>query len=404
VDPLGKVNVGSGPNDGTGDPLRDAFVKINEAFDVLNAAFDAANGIAVLGTDRRVAPSRSSKPVALSIAAGVDYDTFTDNDDRFIAGGASANAPPTASAVMLEVRTFGAGTLQVATERSAEALRFWRIKAGTSGAWSAWQRTVALDSTGRLPSSQAPIVYASAIAPGTNPDSVTTPGTYYVNADGAALWPLQIAGTLTVEAAEGGNQQVSQTFTTRTGTGGVQRRFVRVRFSGAWGQWQEIARLDDVIPLAQKGSAGGVATLGETGAVPASQLSQAVLATARGAAGGVAALDATSKIPVAQMPADYSALSAAVLGRGQSLQNMLASRAAGVSYTNTTGRPIIAYIRGDVTSAYGNLAANVGGAFCGMSTYPSVGAAIGLTLLVPAGATYLCAASGATISSWFEYR
>lgn len=119
-------------------------------------------------------------------------------------------------------------------------------------------------------------------------------------------------------------------------------------------------------------------------------------------------------VDAAQLASDYAVLNAAIqtlngqmaqaFGVGQTLQNVLANRAWGATYTNSTGRPILALIRGDLTTSNGNIAANVNGAFCGQSTHPTSGAAVGLTLVIPAGATYVCAASGATLSSWLEYR
>jgi hypothetical protein len=75
-----------------------------------------------------------------------------------------------------------------------------------------------------------------------------------VNSDAAATaalnWPEQLAGTLNVEQAITGNAQVTQTYTTRNGTGGVSRTYKRVRFGtggGTWGTWQQLARFDDAM-------------------------------------------------------------------------------------------------------------------------------------------------------------
>lgn len=62
------------------------------------------------------------------------------------------------------------------------------------------------------------------------------------------------------------------------------------------------------IPATQKGQAGGVATLDDSGKVPASQLPSMdyVPNSQKGAAGGVATLDSSGKVPSAQLPSmDY---------------------------------------------------------------------------------------------------
>lgn len=62
------------------------------------------------------------------------------------------------------------------------------------------------------------------------------------------------------------------------------------------------------IPATQKGQAGGVATLDDSGKVPASQLPSMdyVPNSQKGAAGGVATLDSSGKVPSAQLPGmDY---------------------------------------------------------------------------------------------------
>jgi len=474
VDSLVKINIGAAPNDGTGDPARDAFAKHNKNMDSIANALGAALGIATLGSDGRQVPGQIPNAQLLPTTTH-DLNTYTASGPFYQGAVAAAtlgnNYPVAGVTGFLEVLTFGTATLQQFSTRTSPYQIFWRIKTGASS-WSAWKETVdtttafsfqgsmpasppqdlntytqrgqwqvgssavaaaganfpiaqsgnllvysggypggavangctqvylaansnrmfwrslvssnwsvwreaadvagtvassllgvlngvaTLDGNGRL---VQPHAFSGVLNAGTDANTAVFPGFYYVNSDAQATaalnWPVVLAGTLQVEAAGAGNLQITQTYTTRNGTGGVIRRFVRVRFgaAGTWGLWQEIARQADITTMT-----GQITTL--TG-----QMAQ-------------------------------------TLGVGQTMQNVLASRASGVSYTNSTGRPIIAFVRADVTAASGNLAANVGGAFAGMSTYPTIGAAIGLTLSVPAGATYLCAASGATISSWVEYR
>lgn len=61
----------------------------------------------------------------------------------------------------------------------------------------------------------------------------------------------------------------------------------------------------DYIPTSQKGTAGGVASLGSDGKVPSGQLPSLdyIPTSQKAAANGVASLDANKKVPVAQIPA-----------------------------------------------------------------------------------------------------
>ncbi|CAB3850664.1 pyocin knob domain-containing protein [Achromobacter animicus] len=141
-----------------------------------------------------------------------------------------------------------------------------------SGVWSAWEEVVrssllgaangvgSLDASGRQPVTQAP--YSAILPAGTDANSLAAPGVWHINSDAQATaalnWPVVLAGTLNVEAVASGNAQVTQVYTTRNGTGGVIRRFVRVRFGasgGTWGTWQEIARAADLATVSTAVSA-----------------------------------------------------------------------------------------------------------------------------------------------------
>lgn len=134
----------------------------------------------------------------------------------------------------------------------------------SGGVWSPWVTLIdssvvgvasgvgSLDGNGRSPVAQFPM--SLSLTAGTDANTVTAPGVYYTNSDAQATavlnWPEQLAGTLNVEAAVSGNSQITQTYTTRNGTGGVSRTYKRVRFgggAGVWGMWQQQARYDDAM-------------------------------------------------------------------------------------------------------------------------------------------------------------
>lgn len=131
--------------------------------------------------------------------------------------------------------------------------------------WTAWSKVMdesligaangaaSLGADGRIPRVQLPVMTALPIVAGTDANTVVDPGSYYINSDAdatAALnWPELRAGTLVVERAGAGNLQVTQTYTTRGGSGGISRTYKRVRFttSNTWYAWQELARLDEAM-------------------------------------------------------------------------------------------------------------------------------------------------------------
>ncbi len=364
MDPLVKINIGAAPNDGTGEPARDAFAKHNKNMDSIANALGAASGIATLGTDGRLLPGQAPAVQTLPTTAHDlnSYQLPGAYRQASTAGATAGNNYPVQIGGLLEVVGTGVAgqTIQRYTVASTGAVsptsgprQYWRFAINASwspwqevstagndlsylgripnaadlntyvhrgmwsvaasstaagginfpsansgwllvytesfpgsaagvnvnqvyiasntnrqyfrslvgGSWSAWDEVVRsslmgvaqglalLDSSSRIPNSYSP--YSVAIAAGTDANSIWLPGVYYVNSDAQATaalnWPQQLAGTLEVEAAAGGNAQVMQTYTTRNGTGGVLRRYVRVRFGtggGTWGVWFEMGRYD----------------------------------------------------------------------------------------------------------------------------------------------------------------
>ena len=364
MDPLVKINIGAAPNDGTGDPARDAFMKHNKNMDIIANALGAASGFATLGPDGRLLPGQAAAVQTLPTTAhdlnsyqlpgayrqastagatsGANYPVQIggllqvegtgvagQTVQRYTVASTGPVAPTsgprrywrfainTTWSPWMEVATTGnvlpyVGSMEAAQDLNTYTQRgIWVVTAssvaqggtnfpigqsgvllvysagypgGTAatganqvyiasnsnrqyfrslvgGNWSAWEEVVrssllgasqgvgTLDTSGRSPIAQYP--YSAVVAAGTDANTLWLPGLYYVNSDAQATaalnWPQQLAGTLEVEAAAGGNAQVTQTYTTRNGTGGVLRRYVRARFGtggGTWGQWFEMGRYD----------------------------------------------------------------------------------------------------------------------------------------------------------------
>lgn len=113
----------------------------------------------------------------------------------------------------------------------------------------------------------------------------------------------------------------------------------------------------------------------------------------------------------AQLASDYAALNSAVqalqgkvFGFNQTQQNVLASRTPDVTYTNSTGRPILVAVSAIVSTNPGHLYAYVDGDVCQHSWLTSPTATVAIQFVVPAGSTYKVLALASAINAWREYR
>lgn len=95
------------------------------------------------------------------------------------------------------------------------------------------------------------------------------------------------------------------------------------------------------------------------------------------------------------------------LGSKQTWQNVTASRAAAVTYTNSTGQAIEVVISGSSGSASGGvkIIAN-GGTDIGTQNWPAAAPNLpwSISAVIPPAGTYYLVAVGATISCWSELR
>lgn len=94
------------------------------------------------------------------------------------------------------------------------------------------------------------------------------------------------------------------------------------------------------------------------------------------------------------------------IGINQTWQDVTSSRSSGVTYTNTTGKPIFIFIKG-ITGTGSNISLTINGIAIGIFSTAGTGVLIDLPLpfVIPNGATYSCtSAPGATINKWLELR
>lgn len=120
------------------------------------------------------------------------------------------------------------------------------------------------------------------------------------------------------------------------------------------------------------------------------------------------ATDAEAQAGTANKFIDGAKLHAASLGLSQTWQNVTGSRSAGVTYTNTTGKPIQVGVAVTAGSANNIFSATVGGvvAIKTQTVVSSAGYLAPLVFIVPNGISYTVTQSGSTgsVSSWAELR
>jgi hypothetical protein len=96
------------------------------------------------------------------------------------------------------------------------------------------------------------------------------------------------------------------------------------------------------------------------------------------------------------------------LGYGQTWQDVKASRAFGVNYTNTTGRPICVSVTASSSSSGSSLTGWINGVTVTIASHETTtGTTMGITFIVPPGNTYQVTATGSVVpslSSWLELR
>jgi hypothetical protein len=97
------------------------------------------------------------------------------------------------------------------------------------------------------------------------------------------------------------------------------------------------------------------------------------------------------------------------IGVGQSWSDLTSSRSLNVTYTNTTGRPILVAVMGFMSGIYqSGIDFNVNGSKVAGISQNTAGAntAVGATMsvIVPAGATYSVTTGAGSINVWSELR
>lgn len=124
--------------------------------------------------------------------------------------------------------------------------------------------------------------------------------------------------------------------------------------------------------------------------------------TVPAANGSIVTTGDTATIPVAALT-----LAASSIGVGQTWQNVTASRTAGTTYTNTTGKPIFVTAQSSTSPSNGQgIVLSVDGVSVsyGFFAYTTNQFAFTASAIVPPGSTYAVSVSSTSLAAWYELR
>ena len=94
---------------------------------------------------------------------------------------------------------------------------------------------------------------------------------------------------------------------------------------------------------------------------------------------------------------------AGAIGVGQTWQDVTASRASNVTYTNTTGKPIQVSIKSS-NNTNPSTELTVDGKSVSVCSIASTGGIVSVSAIVPNGSTYKCGPIWSQIGTWLELR
>ena len=138
------------------------------------------------------------------------------------------------------------------------------------------------------------------------------------------------------------------------------------------------------------------------GSIPASQLPSATTSTQ-----GIVKLNNTltsTSVTEALTAAQGKVLNDQAFGVGQTWQNVTASRSAGVTYTNDTGKPITVIVSIRDVNVFSGVLVYVGGVVIIDVDDAGAQGTTPYTFIVPNGSTYSVTANLNTIRHWSELR
>lgn len=244
--------------------------------------------------------------------------------------------------------------------------------------------------------------------------SAQSPLTFNKTTDKATFLTRPLFGAAT--PWDSGNLSIPLTLA-NGGTGGTTQATARAGIgaaaSGANGDITSLTGLTTALGIAEGGTgqttqgAAFTALLGASTVPVANGGTGATTAAAARTALGAAALAglSTQQFSVADATsANQATAYDQVFGVGQTLTNVTASRALGTTYTNATGKPIFVGVNCSTSGGTNaSLSVAIGGFTMETSVVPT-GFGIGISFVVPAGATYNVAGGNTTLTSWTELR
>lgn len=102
---------------------------------------------------------------------------------------------------------------------------------------------------------------------------------------------------------------------------------------------------------------------------------------------------------------NFDSLTHQGIGVKQTWQDVTASRSVGVTYTNTTGKPIYLSVLASTTAAPGTIKLTIDGIkYLGGNSVDRTGYPVGVCGLIPNASTYEVYITSSSIDKWAELR
>jgi hypothetical protein len=233
--------------------------------------------------------------------------------------------------------------------------------------------------------------------------------------DGSSGDPFTVAGTLVAsgQTVLSGTLNVTGAFQLDATAGASGQALVSAGGSNTptWSTLGTMAAQNSTTVAITGGTITGITDLavadGGTGASTITANS-VILGNGASALSGNLVAPSTSGNVLTSNGTTWTSAAATSIGVGQTWQNVTGSRAAGTTYTNSTGKPIFISVHGTGSPTNGVMSMTVDGVSLGQQGSAAVSSGVfysTMTAIVPNGSTYKADnVNGWTLVSWAELR
>ncbi|MFY1957079.1 phage tail protein [Achromobacter xylosoxidans] len=466
MEQLEQIPIGQQANDGTGDPLRNGMAKVNANFTKVQTGVDAveltAMNAAQTATEAKTTADAAIPAAQKGMAGGVapldvsgkvpathlpEQGDYIAAEEKGAADGVAplgadgkvpaVNLPAAEDSIPLSQKGQPGGVATLDTGGKVPADQLPPIPTGPPAGSVAWWPLRSSIPAGQIPADGqtvsratfpdlAAMVLAGTVPVATESDWLADPRNRgcYTLGDGSTT--IRVPDLNGRSADSLGRVFLSGDGTDSNGVGGVIQRdqfqkhhhYINIKTSsggadvygqsnygaGSGPQYSSVGEAIQFDPQVGPPRSGNKTHPQNVTGVWTIQAFGAVTNPGSADAAQLASDYAVLNAAVQSLASEFHSLQANVMGVGQSLVDVTATRFLAVVYTNTTGRPIYIYVYCISTAANGYAILSLNEAPVGQVYYPGTSGTLAFSTLIPPGATYRVNVASATLSAWREYR